>query len=180
VSQRGNANLAWTTRNRVGSAITLLLLAILGYFALSPRRYGKHNQDLRRLLNEHGIGSVVVFGVPEDRSNSRALAPEELEREPANRGPQSAPDLRVSGWKKIELHPASAPDESLNLALSTTTCVGEANSVDARTAIVFYDRDHKRLRSFYYGPAAQSGQIDQKPCQLSPDLYRWAKKVLGR
>jgi hypothetical protein len=145
---QANSGLEWSLRNRVGSALTVLLVAILIAFAFFPQHQGKWNHDLREMIEQQRIESVEVTD--------------------------------AGTAKKIVVPRAQLQDRQFLVALTTTTCTSVGGTTDVRTGIVFYGQDHQQVRSFFYGPDGENGQLDGRPCRLSPGLYRWAKKVLER
>jgi hypothetical protein len=128
-------------------------------------QHGDANSDLRLKLNTHDVAEIDVFEIPSTVSTPSDVTAEQLER-------GSHAELRLRG--------GALPDhlDDLDHALATTECKKSAPAVDLRTAVIFLDSNHKKIRSFYYGMNGKGGQIDQVPCELTQGLYRWARKYL--
>jgi hypothetical protein len=67
----------------------------------------------------------------------------------------------------------------LREALAATRCTRRVDGpTDFRTAILFFGANGERLKSVYYGLDPKVGAIDQNDCELSGNLYSWARKQL--
>jgi hypothetical protein len=119
-------------------------------------------------INGGDIGAVEMFGVPPDAAFRANITPERLE-----------------GWwaYKLTVRGLSLEPEKLRMPLSSAAIQpsnAKLNSLDVRTAIVFYAKtpEGKRIASLYFDRSGRHGAVNNVPVAFPPDLLRLLKKAV--
>jgi hypothetical protein len=155
---------------------TLLLLAAAMVNTFLPA----HAQDnsaqsqleaLAHLIESDGIGSVEIFGVPEDALFAVNLSPESLEK---------AWDykliLRSSGALQIR---TQALEAAMRVAKLQPTGK-KIQFLDVRMGIVFYSKQEggNRISSLYFDKTGRSGAVGGTSVSFGPEFLPSLKKAL--
>ena len=123
------------------------------------------NKDLRDKLRTRKIMSVEILQIPEDIETPIAVTPESIEKK---------------YHAKLELRSSALISElpAIDRALADTDCKPSTQTINVRTAIIFFDETDTKLKEFYYSTDGWGGQINDVPCELGPGLRSWARKRL--
>jgi hypothetical protein len=141
-------------RNAHTVVVLLLVLSASGVAQTTPLE-----------VTPEQVQRVEILYFPERILVRAALSPERLEQ----------------GCRyKLEIRDANQSTEWKRLLplLRQISVESKARSYDHRTAVLFYDKDGKRIASVYFDGFGQGGTINGKSGQISGGLYGWAKSLL--
>lgn len=149
-------------RHRPSQHIVPVVLAIC---MLTDCQHHNANVDLRQRVKNSEVRRIEILAIPRDVQILGI----------------SAEHIEDRYFVKLDLRGAAVAPEvkGLDQALADTECApANRRQDDVRTAIIFYDIDNKKIRSFYYELGDGLGQVDETPCRLGPGLLNWARNLL--